>query len=1152
MRSLARRLSVRGWLLAPATVLVAIVVPATAYTLLGSELPQMLPGLQYLVASAYALTAMMTLLEARAALGSHDEPPTADIQDPLQLAELPTLTAIVSAYLPNEQELVAETIVHLATELRVAPGSLQIILAYNTPQDMPDVERVLASLAELNVAFVPLRVPASHSKSENVNAAMGYIRGEVTVLLDADHRPARDAAVRALRWFGSGYDIVQGRCVIRDHDANWLSRIVAVEFEQIYAVSHAGRSLAFDTAMFCGTNGWWRTSVLRQIGMDDQMLTEDIDSSVRALLAGHRTIHDRTIISTELAPPTPKAWWGQRMRWAQGWFQVTLKHQGAIVRSPRLNGELKLYWTYLLGWRELFPVLSLQIFALLLTNILLGRRFTWFDDPFLIVTTALTLVAGPLAAIMTYRVALESQRRELRHWFFIYAATSLVYTTAKNTVAMVATVRELLGERGWIVTTRAPASRRAAATAATTATTAALALLCAGALGVSAPSSAQARAPQTATVRLAPLASAMTLSGRAPVTTISVPVPGDWKSAGGTLHLRWQASPSVTPNSTLTVTVDGKLLGAQPLQGGLGRMDLRIAPHRVPGHALEIQIAGQLHTRIDTTCCIPDAATGAVVALTARTTRLSLIGRRASGNPLLADLPGSLADVVGSHATPLYVALPATPSEDDVRAAAVMAGAVARASGGASVPITVLRGATTARLLHVRGQVVRVLPQGTPRASVRRRPDGRLLVTVAGRGDGVVRAAWALARSRPRFYAGSHARVATGVDLPAPAPAAAVAKITPSGAEGTGPLLFSAGFRLPESRELTNRKAHLELNLGFSAPAGGRVDIALNGLPLMSRDLSTQGIGQERIAIDLVEDPVDAIDHRVALGNLNAGDNFLTIRTNLPAGQPVGGSGDAVVPELRVLPSSVVQYESRARAGGPQLDLWPWPYTSAPAMADTTLVLPADPAPGELASSIAVIAEAARWTSAPVAPKVAIAPSRLPGGDVIVLTRGLTAPVALPGGAPLAPREGLLQTYATGGRRLLVAYGTTALRPLTGGYHTGKVRGAAAVVGAHGRIETLANAPRPTSFEKRGLPWKFPAAIIVLGSLLLLVLRIRKVRGRLAELPPPAPAAPLDDAAVRAQLEEWERLVRQDSSATSAAGAATNGGKPRDDASLKP
>src|SRR5438309_5383236 len=165
-----------GGMLFAITVVVGVLIPALAYTLLDSALPGSIPNLQYVVATAFALTAMMTLLEARAAIGSHDEPETGDVGSPVELAELPTLTAIVSAYLPNERELVLETIVHLATEMRVAPGRLQIILAYNTPADIPDVEGMLERLAELNVAFTPLRVPGSRSKAENINAALALVR----------------------------------------------------------------------------------------------------------------------------------------------------------------------------------------------------------------------------------------------------------------------------------------------------------------------------------------------------------------------------------------------------------------------------------------------------------------------------------------------------------------------------------------------------------------------------------------------------------------------------------------------------------------------------------------------------------------------------------------------------------------------------------------------------------------------------------------------------------------------------------------------------------------------------------------------------------------------------------------------------------------
>ena len=1108
-----------GGVLFAITLLAGVVVPALAYTLLDSAIPGSIPNLQYVVATAFALTAMMTLLEARAAIGSHDEPETGDVGSPLELAELPTLSAIVSAYLPNERELVLETIVHLATEMRVAPGRLQIILAYNTPADIPDVEGMLASLAALNVAFTPLRVPGSRSKAENINAALALVRGEVTLLLDADHRPARDAAVRALRWFGAGYDIVQGRCVIREHAANWLARVVAVEFEQIYAVAHAGRSLAFDTAVFGGTNGWWRTSVLREIGMDDQMLTEDIDASVRALLAGYRTIHDRTIISTELAPPTARAWWGQRLRWAQGWFEVTLRHQAAIIRSPRLSGELKLYWTYLLGWRELFPLLSLQIFALLLADAMLGRPFTWFSQPFLLITTVVTLIAGPLAAIVTYKVALASQRRELRRWFFIYAAGSLLYTIVKNTVAMVANVRELVGQRSWIVTSRSGA------------TALAIGLL------LTATAAPGARAAETATIGLGlPGSPVLTLTGRAPVATFSVAVPNDWRTVGGTLRLGWRASSVVTANSTLAVRIGATLVAASPLRPGVGGATVPIPPQPLPGHRLVVELAGQLHTRVDTGCCVPDPATGAIVTLDASSTSVTVVGTRASTAPQLADLPGSLVDVVGVHATPLYVALPARPDAATVRAAMVAAGAVARATSLTTVPIKVVLGASPTVLRTLPGQVVRVVPSGGPRVGVGRRPDGRLIVTVAGRGDGAVSAAWALARPTPDYLAGSRARIAGGF-APGGPPAPVDAPISSAGGDGTGPLQVSADFRLPEARELTDAKARLQLDIGFSAPAGGRIDIELNGLPLASRNLPPQGLSQVQVATDLVRDAADVINGGV-LSELAPGDNFLTIQGSLPAGQPVGGSGDAQAPEVRILPTSVVRFASRPRGGPPSLDLWPWPYSTAGrgAMSAATFVLPSGPSASELAWAIWTVAEASRWTAVPAAPAVAIGPSTLPAGDDIVLARGLAPPVALPAGAPAPPQHGLLETYASHGRELLVAFDVRALRPLAAGYYVGRVKGTAAVVTPSGAVTTLVPTPPTIAFVKAPLPWKGPVAVLVLVALVVFALRIRRARRRLEALPPPAPLAPVDEATLRAELEGWERLAAADG----------NGSAPRD------
>jgi cellulose synthase/poly-beta-1,6-N-acetylglucosamine synthase-like glycosyltransferase len=1110
-----RRPTPSAWMLALTSTVVAIGLPSLAYAVMGKALPGSIGIAQEIVATAYVFTAVMTLLEARAATGARDEPELTGIDDLPGLAELPSLTVIVSAYLPNEQTLVVDTIVNLATELRTAPGKLQIILAYNTPEDMPDLERMLQSLAELNVAFAAVRVTDSRSKAENVNAALGLAEGEVTLLLDADHRPAPDAAVRALRWFAEGYDIVQGRCVVRDAESNWLSRIVAVEFEEMYAVAHAGRSLAFDTAVFCGTNGWWRTSVLREIQMDSQMLTEDIDSSVRALLAGYRAVHDRSIISTELAPPTMKAWWGQRIRWAQGWFQVTLKHVGAVRRSPKLTRELKLYWTYILGWRQICPVLSLQIFSLLLADVILGRPVHWFDNPFLVLTTGLTFFAGPMVVWFTYRVSLPARRRQLRRTFIVYGITALVYTTVKNTVAMVAAVRELIGQRAWVVTRRAVPGAAAAAIALGTAGVAG---------GVTAPP-AQAAADGPVTMSLGSVDPVSTLSGRAPVQDIPVSLPADWSGVSGLLKLRWQASPQVTPNSTLTVLIGGKPAAVQRVLPGPGGVDVPIGPEG-GARQLQIELSGQLHTEIGAGCCAPDPGTAAIIALDPSASSLTVTGVRSAARPLLADVPGDLVDAVGRVARPLFIALPAQPTTSEVRAAAVIVGAVDRAAG-ATVPIRIVRDNRLTAVQALPGNVIRVWPSGPAAASVRRTAGGRLLLTLGGNGDGTLIAATALASSKPHFYPGTWARFTGGLDTGATAPATSRVTIAPAGISGTGSLTATGVFKLPESRQVLGGKAKIHLGLAYNAPAGGRVEVSLNGVPVQSVNLPAGGRSQMQLETGVVVDPADAVGNNVN-DPLYPGDNIVTIQGNLPPGQPLGGAGDAEPPSVAIMPSSTVTFSSRPRTGPASLGMWPWPFLVPGASHQATFVLPTDPNEHEIAAAVSVIGAASLWSGQPLDPDVLIGPARLPNSDVVLLERGVANPVPLPAGAPTPAQPGLLETYTAGGHQILVALGYRALAPLGSGYAVGKITGVAALVVGGGHAQTLVNAPALHAFPPRPLAWQIPAAVLVLAAIGLLVLITVRARRRLRELPPPEPAPHVDELSIEAQLEAWKQLAAQE------------------------
>lgn len=435
-------------------VLLLIILPAILYDALVTDNgPDVLTFMQYVVTGAYSLTSLMLIWEASAAWGikTAEQHEVSASLDPLPL---PACTAIIAAYLPNEQSIILETIRHMLTQVDVPCDQFQIILAYNTPEALA-VEADLQEIAAFDSRLLPLCVSGSRSKAENINAALKVATGEIIAVYDADHLPAPDCFRRAWRRLSGGADMVQGRCVIRNHAENWLTRIVAIEFDTIYAVSHPGRAALSGTAIFGGSNGYWRREVLTRLKMDAAMLTEDIDISVRSLLSGCRLVHDRGLVSTELAPFQVGHWTNQRKRWAQGWLEVALKHTKALMRSPCLTAGQKAWWFYLLAWREIYPVIAVQFFALVLTSAITGVKLHWLDIPWLVAATVLNWSCGPFVLLVTYLSAPPRTRLGLSRWYWLHGLFSLVYITLKLVVALVAQISHLLCEREWITTPRA-------------------------------------------------------------------------------------------------------------------------------------------------------------------------------------------------------------------------------------------------------------------------------------------------------------------------------------------------------------------------------------------------------------------------------------------------------------------------------------------------------------------------------------------------------------------------------------------------------------------------------------------------------------------------------------------------------------------------
>ncbi len=434
------------------TMVLGLVAPFLVYWSLGSIGFDISQGVYLFVVATLAITAISIWVEGVLALRRIDPP-----LEPAQ--PFPPASAVIAAYLPNEAPIIEDTV---RAFLRVQyPAPLQVILAYNTPRDMPEIEQRLQQIARENPHFVPMRVRTSTSKAQNVNAALPYATGEFTAVFDADHQPDPDSFRRAWRWLSHGADVVQGHCFIRNGAESWIARMVAVEFEQIYAVSHPGRARLHGFGIFGGSNGYWRTGLLRELRMHGFMLTEDIDSTMRALVRGRQIVSDPYLVSRELAPETMAALTRQRLRWAQGWFQISMKWVMPALRSPHLSLRQKLGMLQLLAWREAYPWVSIQILPLIAYWAVMAgslARIDWFV-PLFVVSTLFTLGTGPGQILFVYKLA-DPQIRKHTSWFWFFLLTStFFYAGLKNAWGRIAHLKEWRGETTWVVTSRAKAGK---------------------------------------------------------------------------------------------------------------------------------------------------------------------------------------------------------------------------------------------------------------------------------------------------------------------------------------------------------------------------------------------------------------------------------------------------------------------------------------------------------------------------------------------------------------------------------------------------------------------------------------------------------------------------------------------------------------------
>jgi cellulose synthase/poly-beta-1,6-N-acetylglucosamine synthase-like glycosyltransferase len=163
-------------------------------------------------------------------------------------------------------------------------------------------------------------------------------RGEYIAIFDADFRPTPDFLKRTVPHLVAdrGLAFVQARWSYLNPTYSALTQAQTIALDGHFVVEHLGRNRNGLLINFNGTAGVWRRQAIEDAGgWQSDTLTEDVDLSFRAQLAGWRAIYLPHVEVPAELPPQVAAFKRQQARWATGAAQCLFKLGGSLWRGER-------------------------------------------------------------------------------------------------------------------------------------------------------------------------------------------------------------------------------------------------------------------------------------------------------------------------------------------------------------------------------------------------------------------------------------------------------------------------------------------------------------------------------------------------------------------------------------------------------------------------------------------------------------------------------------------------------------------------------------------------------------------------------------------------------------------------------------------------
>jgi cellulose synthase/poly-beta-1,6-N-acetylglucosamine synthase-like glycosyltransferase len=329
-----------------------------------------------------------------------------------KFSPLPMVTVQIPLY--NER-YVAARVIEAVCNLNYPRQKLEIQVLDDSTDDTTRIvqQKVQQMRAEGHSIYCIHRQHREGFKAGALENGLKRARGEFIAIFDADFIPPPDFLIRTIHYFTDPtVGMVQARWEHVNRNYSILTQVESILLDGHFVLEHAARNFSGRFFNFNGTAGIWRKeTILQSGGWQHDTLTEDLDLSYRAQLAGWKFVFVPELTAGSELPVEMNAFKSQQHRWAKGAIQTGLKMLPRIWKA-KLPLATKIEATFHLTG-NLAYLLMLFLALLLPPAVVIRGQIGWHDLYYLDI---IVFIAATISICCFYICSQMEVSRSPRDW----------------------------------------------------------------------------------------------------------------------------------------------------------------------------------------------------------------------------------------------------------------------------------------------------------------------------------------------------------------------------------------------------------------------------------------------------------------------------------------------------------------------------------------------------------------------------------------------------------------------------------------------------------------------------------------------------------------------------------------------------------------